>query len=94
MAELFNLLKAKMPAEVRMEVDEQIKQVIIKITLQEKVIDYNQKLYKNKFSIFTTESTENKLSANRLNNNMIDLEKILDKFPCIMRNNKAKIILA
>jgi len=92
MAKLFSSLKAKMPAEARKEVDERIRQEMIKIALQETIITYNHKLYKNKLVNFTVEPTKGELSTDKLSECMISWKKFCAILPYIIRNDKSKII--
>lgn len=92
MAKSFNSLKAQLPVEVRTEVDERIKQEMIKIALQETIITYNHKLYKNKLLNLTIEPTKSGLSTDRLSECMISCKKFFVILPYIIRNEKSKLI--
>jgi hypothetical protein len=91
MAKSFNSLKAQMPVEIRMEVDERIKQEMLKIALQQTITNYNHKLYKNKVN-FIIEPTKSELSTDRLSECMILWKNFCTILPYIIRNEKFKII--
>ena len=92
MAKSFNSLKAQMPVEIRMEVDERIKQEMLKIALQKTIITYNHNLHKNKLVSFIIEPTKSELSPDRLSECMILWKNFCTILPYIIRNEKFKII--